>query len=140
MLVRSGANVFIIPLLSIVECVQPARENIETVGGRGEFFMVRGSCVPLVRLYEYFGTAALVRNPWEALVVIVESGRDMLGIMVDEVVGQQQIVIKSLGDHVTSTRAVSGAAILGDGRVALILDVHGMSAEIGGSSQRRKVS
>jgi two-component system chemotaxis sensor kinase CheA len=140
MLVRSGANVFIIPLLSIVECVQPARENIETVGGRGEFFMVRGSCVPLVRLYEYFGTAALVRNPWEALVVIVESGRDMLGIMVDEVVGQQQIVIKSLGDHVTSTRAVSGAAILGDGRVALILDVHGMSAEIDGSSQRRKVS
>ncbi|MBN2079468.1 MAG: chemotaxis protein CheA [Spirochaetes bacterium] len=140
MLVRSGANVFIIPLLSIIECVQPAREDIETVGGRGELLMVRGTCVPLVRLYDYFETTSLVRNPWEALVIIVESGRDMLGIMVDEVVGQQQIVIKSLGDHVTATRAVSGAAILGDGRVALILDVHGLSGEIDGSSLRRKVS
>ena len=92
--------------------------------------MVRESYVPLVRLYDYFGTQPDCRNPWEALVIIVESGRDQIAIMVDDLVGQQQIVIKSLGRHITSTRAVSGAAILGDGKVALILDIHGLVGEI----------
>ncbi|MBN2158583.1 MAG: chemotaxis protein CheA [Spirochaetes bacterium] len=130
MLVRSGQNVFIVPLLSIIECIRPGKEEIDTVEGRGELIMVRGSYVPLVRLYTYFGIEAEVREIGEALVVIAESGRDRLGIMVDEIVGQQQIVIKSLGGRVSTTRAVSGAAILGDGRVALILDIHGLMSEI----------
>ena len=98
--------------------------------------MVRDSYVPLVRLYDFFGTDAVCRNPWEALVVIVESSRDRLAIMVDDLVGQQQIVIKSLGAHVTTTRAVSGAAILGDGKVALILDIHGLIGEITRSDRK----
>jgi two-component system chemotaxis sensor kinase CheA len=63
-------------------------------------------------------------------VVIVETGKETIGIMVDELVGQQQIVIKSLSGNITKTRAVSGAAILGDGKVALILDIHGLFGEI----------
>ncbi|HQL83972.1 MAG TPA: chemotaxis protein CheA, partial [Spirochaetota bacterium] len=76
MLVRSGASVYIIPLLSIVECIQPRREDVESIEGKGEVIMVRESYVPLVRLYDYFGTQPDCRNPWEALVIIVESGRD----------------------------------------------------------------
>ncbi len=140
MLVRTGASIYIIPLLSIVECIQPKREDVETIEGKGEVIMVRDTYVPLVRLYDYFGTRPDCRNPWEALVVIVESGREQLAIMVDDLVGQQQIVIKSLGHHVTSTRAVSGAAILGDGRVALILDIHGLIGEIAMLTAGKKVS
>ena len=140
MLVRSGENVFIIPLLSIIECIQPSREEVETIEGRGEVIMVRDSYVPLVRLYDFFGTSSVCRNPWEALVVIVESSRDRLAIMVDDLVGQQQIVIKSLGAHVTTTRAVSGAAILGDGKVALILDIHGLIGEITRSDRKELMS
>ncbi len=130
MLVRSGGNIYIIPLLSIVECIQPKKEDIEIVEASGELIRVRESYVPLVRLYNYFGITADCENPWETIVVIVESGKETMGIMVDELVGQQQIVIKSLSGQVTKTRAVSGAAILGDGKVALILDVHGLFGEL----------
>jgi two-component system chemotaxis sensor kinase CheA len=130
MLVRSGENVYIIPLLSIVECMQPAEADIEKIEERGELVRARGEYIPLVRLYDLFGVRAECENPWEALVVIVESGRETIGIMVDELVGQQQIVIKSMSGHVSNTRAVSGAAILGDGRVALILDMHGLVSEM----------
>jgi two-component system chemotaxis sensor kinase CheA len=69
-------------------------------------------------------------NPWEALIVLVESGESRVGLMVDDLIGQQQIVIKSLDTNVTRSRAVSGAAILGDGKVALILDVHGLIQDL----------
>ncbi|MBN1495951.1 MAG: chemotaxis protein CheA [Spirochaetes bacterium] len=130
MLVRSGVNIYIVPLLSIVECIQPKREDVKVVEGSGELIRVREKYVPLVRLYDYFGIRADCENPWETIVVIVETGKETLGIMVDELVGQQQIVIKSLSGQVTRSRAVSGAAILGDGKVALILDVHGLFGEM----------
>ncbi len=130
MLVRVGTNVYIIPLLSIVESLQPARDHVKTVEGKGEVMLVRGEYVPLVRLYEHFGIKSDVTNPWESLVVVVESGSDRLGIMIDDLVGQQQIVIKSLENYITQSRALSGAAILGDGKVALIIDVHGMVGDL----------
>jgi two-component system chemotaxis sensor kinase CheA len=70
MLVRSGSSIYIIPLLSIVECIQPKKEEVEVLEGKGELLMVRGTYVPLVRLYELFGTGADFTNPWESLVVI----------------------------------------------------------------------
>ena len=70
------------------------------------------------------------RNPWESLVVIVEAAGSRVGMMIDELLGQQQIVIKSLENNITKSRAVSGAAILGAGRVALIIDIHGLIEEI----------
>jgi len=130
MLVRVGINVYIIPLLSIVESLQPEKDHVKTVEGKGEVMLVRGEYVPLVRLYEHFGINADVTNPWESLVVVVESGSDRLGIMIDDLVGQQQIVIKSLENYITQSRALSGAAILGDGKVALIIDVHGMVGDL----------
>ena len=130
MLVRCGSNVFIIPLLSIVECLRPSQGEIERIEGRGELLMVRGSWVPLVRLYDLFEIEGAQKNPYESLVVIAESGSDRIGILVDDLIGQQQIVIKNLGSNVTSSRAVSGAAVLGDGKVALILDIHGLLSDI----------
>ncbi len=130
MLVRVGVNVYIIPLLSIVESLKPGRDHVKTVEGKGEVILVRGEYIPLVRLYEFFGVDSDITNPWESLVVVVESGNDRLGIMIDDLVGQQQIVIKSLESYITQSRALSGAAILGDGKVALIIDVHGMVGDI----------
>ncbi|MCX7679718.1 MAG: chemotaxis protein CheA [Spirochaetes bacterium] len=130
MIVRVGKNVYIIPLLSIVESLQPKKETLKTVEGKGEVILVRDEYVPLVRLYEHFNIAADCVNPWESLVVVVESGKTKIGIMVDDLVGQQQIVIKSLDHFITKSRALSGAAIMGDGTVALIIDVHGLVGEI----------
>lgn len=131
MLVRVGNNIFIIPLLSIVESLQPREIDIKTVEKKGEVILVRNEYVSLVRLYEIFQMKPVYYNPWESLVVIVESGFSEVGLMIDELLGQQQIVIKSLETYITKSRAISGAAILGDGRVALILDIHGLIEEIG---------
>lgn len=132
MLVRVGRNVYIVPLLSIVESLQPGKEDIRTVKEKGEVIQVRGEYVSLVRLYDLFGIEPEFGNPWESLVVIVEAAGSRVGMMIDELLGQQQIVIKSLENHITKSRAVSGAAILGDGRVALIIDIHGLIEEISG--------
>ncbi len=132
MLVQVSNSVYIIPLLSIVESIQPDQPEVKTIEGKGEVVLVRGEYIPLVRLYELFGLEPVHEEPWESLVVIVESTGSRIGLMVDDLIGQQQIVIKNLKAAITSTRAVSGAAILGDGRVALILDIHGLSSELEG--------
>ena len=130
MLVRVGENVYILPLLSIVESMQPKREDISTVKEKGEVVLVRDEYLSLVRLYELFGVTPEFRDPWNSLVVIVEAGMSRVGMMIDELMGQQQIVIKSIENYITHSRAVSGAAILGDGKVALIIDVHGLVEEL----------
>ena len=130
MLVRVGEHRYIIPLLSIVESLQPKAEEIKTVEKRGEVVLVRGEYVTLLRLYELFGVKPDITNPSEGLVVIVESAGIWIGLLIDELLGQQQIVIKNLVNQITRSRALSGAAILGDGKVALILDVHGLLGEI----------
>jgi two-component system chemotaxis sensor kinase CheA len=130
MLVRVGEHRYIIPLLSIVESMQPKPEDLKTVEKRGEVVLVRGEYVTLLRLYELFGIKADITNPSEGLVVIVESAGIWIGLLIDELLGQQQIVIKNLGNQITKSRALSGAAILGDGRIALIMDIHGLLGEI----------
>jgi len=132
MLIRIGESILIIPLLSVVETIQIKKEDYKTVEGKGELILVRGEYIPLVRLNELFGIEAEEKNPWEALFVIVESGSERIGIMIDDLVGQQQIVIKSIDRFITDSRAISGATILGDGRVALIVDIHGLAEEMKG--------
>lgn len=130
MLVRVGSNVYIVPLLSIVESMKPVAQDIKTVKEKGEVVLVRNEYISLVRLYKMFGITPDFVNPWDSLVVIVESSNSRIGIMIDELMGQQQIVIKSLDNYISKSRAISGAAILGDGRVSLIIDVHGLIEEI----------
>ncbi|MCP4133592.1 MAG: chemotaxis protein CheA [bacterium] len=130
MLVGVGQHTYVVPLLSIVESMKPKKEDLKTVEGKGEVMLVRGEYVTLLRLYDIFKVDSEKQDPWDALVVIVESGNTKVGLMVDELIGEQQIVIKSLDDFITNSRAISGASILGDGRVALILDIHGLIGDL----------
>ncbi|MDP2210412.1 MAG: chemotaxis protein CheA [Candidatus Aquicultor sp.] len=124
--VKVGDEAFIIPLMAIVESIRPNREAVKTVEGTGEVIDARGEYLPLVRLYNVFDIETDKTNPSEALVVIVESSQRRFGILVDDVIGQQQAVIKSLEKNFRQVEGTAGATILGDGSVSLIIDIHGL--------------
>jgi len=122
-----GKETFIIPLLSIEQNLRPDKEQLSTVqGGRAEMVMVRGQLLPLVRLYALFDIETQSIDPSAALVVVVTDGQRRCCLLVDDLEGQQQVVIKSLSDSLGSLAGISGGAIMGDGHVALILDVPGL--------------
>jgi two-component system chemotaxis sensor kinase CheA len=123
MIISVGHHRYIIPTLSVRESFRPTRAMLSTVHGRGEMVNVRGRINPLVRLHEVFGLSDTATDPCEAIVIVVESGSHTRCLMVDDLLGKQEVVIKSLGDTFKSNKALAGAAILGDGRVGLILDV-----------------
>ena len=122
LMVAVGSQRYIIPTLSVRESFRPTPGMISTVHGRGEMVNVRGSLSPLLRLYQYFGLTPRNADPSQSMVVVVESAHEARCILVDDLLGQQEVVIKSLGDSFKNNRMLSGAAILGDGRVGLILD------------------
>ena len=101
-------------------------EKISTVQQRGEMCMVRQNLMPLFRLHRLFNIKPRTEIPAEALVVIVRDNERQCCVLVDELLGQQQVVIKSLGEGIGNVRGISGGAILGDGNVCLILDVPGI--------------
>lgn len=122
--VKVGKETLTIPLLSIVEQMRPGPADLKTVEGKGELITVRGEVLPLIRLHQLFQFEAAQTNPCDALVIIMECDAGKYGLMVDDVLGQQQAVIKSLDKNFTHVEGVSGATILGDGSVSLILDPH----------------
>ncbi|MBI3351470.1 MAG: chemotaxis protein CheW [Nitrospirae bacterium] len=126
MSLRVGSEVYIAPLTSIVESIRPRRNEIKTVVGKGEVVEVRGEYVPIARLYQLLDVNSDLTDPALAVLVLVESEGKRLAIMVDELLGQQQVVIKSLEQNFRRVDGVAGATILGDGHVAFILDVHGV--------------
>ena len=126
MIVQVGNEKYIIPMLSIEESIRPNKEHISTVQHRGELINIRGKLLPIVRLHNLYNVKPKKTNPWEALILIVEGEGQRCGVLVDDLLGQQQIVIKSLGEQFRNVRGVSGSAILGDGCVSLILDVGGI--------------
>ena len=126
MRVAVGSEILTIPLLSIIEAIRPAPDGIKTIEGKGELIEFRGEYLPLIRLYEILGFDDAITNPEEAIVIILESGIRRMALMVDDVIGQHQAVIKSLETNSRRIEGVSGATILGDGRVSIILDIHGI--------------
>jgi two-component system chemotaxis sensor kinase CheA len=125
--VSVGSETYIVPLISIVESMQLKAANVSRLSGRGEVFSFRGYYLPIVRLYELFGVEPHTRTLDEGLVVVAEGeGHQRIGLFVDDLLGQQQVVIKSLEANYGHVEGVSGATILGDGSVALILDVPGL--------------
>jgi len=126
MVVRVGAERYIIPTMNIRETFQPSEGSVSTVHGRGEMIRVRDRLLPLVRLHRVFGIPTASTRPSEALGIVVENEGDLRCLLVDQVLGKQEVVIKSLGEKLMQLPGVSGGAILGDGRVALILDVAGL--------------
>lgn len=129
MVVRVGGEEYIIPTVAIEESLRPLPKDITTVNQRGEMVAVRGSLLPLIRLHDLWGIEPRSRIPSEALTVIVESNGRRACLMVDDLVGQQQIVIKNLGPQFSDVRGFAGATILGSGRVGLIVDVDGVMAQ-----------
>ena len=124
-LVRISNEVYVISVLSIIESVQLTKEQIKTVSGSGDVFKMRDQYIPVVNATDAFGIIEQdVNNPADIL-VIVESENTKFGILVNELLEQQQIVIKSIENNYKKVPGLTGATILGDGRVALILDVAG---------------
>ncbi|WP_029921477.1 chemotaxis protein CheA [Nevskia soli] len=123
MSVGVSGEIFILPLSAVIESLQPQAEQVKRVVHQGTVVRVRNEYLPLVDLRQWFGLSGKSRPLHEAIAVIVESEGRKLALQVDELVGQQQVVIKSLEANYRRIRGVSGATILGDGRVSLILDV-----------------
>jgi two-component system chemotaxis sensor kinase CheA len=124
--VAVGTETYIIPLISIVESMRLKEASISRLSGRDEVFSFRGDYLPIIRLHELFGVEPRARALHEGLVVIAEGDGRRVGLFVDDLLGQQQVVIKSLEANYGHVEGVSGATILGDGSVALILDVTGI--------------
>ena len=126
MMVKVGHEVYIIPTLAIRQALRPARENYNLVVGKGETINVMGQLLPLVRLYELLGIEPEKKNPWEAIVVVVEGENRAKCLLVDNILGKAEVVIKNLGEGLKHIKGVSGGAILGDGHIGLILDPEGV--------------
>lgn len=123
MSIRCGEEVYILPLGFVVESLQPAPEDIKEISGKGRVIKVRGEYLPLVPLYQMFDITPRFTNPSEGIVVILEAEGRKAGLFVDDLVGQQQVVVKNLESNYRKVTGISGATILGDGGVSLILDV-----------------
>ena len=124
MLVRVGAERFIVPLTHIHMSFRPEPSMLSTVVGNGEVVLLRGELMPIIRLHHLFDVPDAVRSPLDGLLMIVGDGTRRSALLVDELLGQQQVVAKTLGQALGKVPGVSGGAILGDGRVGLILDVN----------------
>ncbi|MCD6287886.1 MAG: chemotaxis protein CheA, partial [Candidatus Hydrogenedentes bacterium] len=120
MVVRVGSERYIIPTLSIMRSVRPEPGSVSTVLECGEMLKLQGELIPLCRLDRLFGIENAQQDLTRALVVIVESDATRMGLVVDELLGQQQIVIKSLGESMQGLAGIAGSAIMPDGRVSLI--------------------
>ena len=125
-LIRVGGDTYIIPLISIIESLQVKDDKISSIGGSAELYKLRDEYLPIVRLYETFGLTPDSKELKDGLIVIVEGDGSQAGLYVDDLLGQQQVVIKSLETNFRPVEGVSGATILGDGTVALILDITGL--------------
>lgn len=126
MTVRIGRETYIVPLLSILESIQPKRESVKTVIGKGELINVRGTYLPVVRLYEVFNLQPEHTDPVKGILLILETEGERVAVMVDEILGQQQVVIKSMEQNFRKVEGIAGATILSDGTVGFILDVRGL--------------
>lgn len=121
--VSVGDQIYIVPLTFISECFQPKAADIKTVGARSRLAQVRGDYLSVVALHEFFGVEAKASEVDKGIMVIVESDGAKKAMFVDDLLGQHQVVIKSLESNYRKVPGISGATIMGDGRVALILDV-----------------
>lgn len=125
-IVTVGDDRYIIPINSIVLSLRPTAEQLSSIQSRGEVVMVHGQIMPLLRLHKLFNTVPKTEDPTKASLVVVEEDNKRCCLLVDELQDQRQVVIKSLGEGLGRAKGVSGGAIMGDGRVSLILDVPGL--------------
>jgi two-component system chemotaxis sensor kinase CheA len=121
--VKVGNELYVMPLTNIVECIKPNTSDIHMLAGQGEMLNLRQSCLPVTRLATMFGVPTEVTDYKDGVLVIVEDGSRRAALLVDELIGQNQVVVKSLETNYGNVAAFAGATILGDGKVALIIDI-----------------
>ncbi|MCG8634181.1 MAG: chemotaxis protein CheW [Desulfobacterales bacterium] len=126
MLVRVGKEKYVIPTTAIQRAFKPEKENCFTVEGKGELIKERERLIPIVRLRGLYSGEEDTKNVWDCLAVVVESKDEQKALVIDELLGKDEYVIKSLGGNLEGIQGFSGGAILADGRVGLILDIHGI--------------
>lgn len=129
LVVGVGQERYIVPIFAVREIFRPLPDTVFTVENRHEMVMVRGNLLPVVRLYERFSVKARSTEVAESVMVVAESGGKRFCLMVDELIGKQEVVIKSLGETFKQVNGVAGGAILGDGRVGLIIEMEGVFSE-----------
>ncbi|MBI5937719.1 MAG: chemotaxis protein CheW [Betaproteobacteria bacterium] len=137
MSVGIGGDTYIVPLTLVVESLQPAAEDIKTIAGEGRVVSIRGEYLPLIPLGAVFNLDTAIEDPTKGIVMVVEIENGKAALFVDELLGQHQVVIKSLESNYRKVQGVSGATIMGDGRVALILDISAV-ARMGLQINRKK--
>jgi len=135
MIIHVGNERYVVPTISLKESFRPGEDAYSTVHGVGETIMVRETLMPLLRLHEILGVEPRYREPWEGILLVVSEDGKSYCLLADEIIGRQEVVIKSLGSSLKRVAGVSGGAILGDGRVALILDVKGIVSRYEGNAQ-----
>jgi two-component system chemotaxis sensor kinase CheA len=123
MSVRVSQDVFILPLNTVMESLQPQEEDIHPLAGGEQVLQVRGEYLPLVELHRLFDVAGAKTDPTEGIVVILQSAGRRYALLVDQLIGQHQVVVKNLESNYRKVPGISAATILGDGSVALIIDV-----------------
>jgi two-component system chemotaxis sensor kinase CheA len=121
-----GEERYIIPTVFIKETIRPRSQDLTSVQQKGDLIKVRDRLLPLIRLHRLFTVIPQKKEPWEALVIVTENEGFQKCLMVDDLLGKQEVVIKNLGEKLKDVKGVAGAAIMGDGRVGLILDIHGI--------------
>ncbi|WP_300711148.1 chemotaxis protein CheA [uncultured Brachyspira sp.] len=121
-----GRQIYIMPLISIIEQIKVKNEQVKPFEGKGEMIKIRDEYLPLIRLHKVFEIDTQVDNIDDGIVVVVEAGYRKCAIFVDELLDQQQVVIKSLDSAFSKHAGIAGGTILGDGKIALIIDIQGL--------------
>jgi two-component system chemotaxis sensor kinase CheA len=138
--VAVGREVYIVPLVTIIESLQLKPGISSSLVGHSDVFHFRGEYVPVIRLHEVFGVEPKTRQLDEGLIMVVEGEGRRVGLFVDALLGQQQVVIKSMESNYGPVEGVGGATILGEGTVALILDIPGLIRMAAGRVAARRVA
>ncbi|KVE35128.1 chemotaxis protein CheW [Burkholderia sp. TSV86] len=129
MSVKVGSEIFILPLNFVMESLQPCADDIYTIGNGERVVRVRGEYLPLIALHEVFSVADARTDPTQGIVTIMQTEGRRFAMLIDELVGQQQVVVKNLETNYRKVYGISAATILGDGSVALIVDVAALNRE-----------
>ncbi|MBF0398788.1 MAG: chemotaxis protein CheA [Desulfobacterales bacterium] len=123
LVIKIGNSRFVIPILDVNLTITPKKEHLKDVKERKDaIFLLSGDIVPIIRLYEFYNIDTEVTDPTKAIIIVIKEGEKKFGLMADELLHRQQIVIKNLGERFKNLRGITGGTILGDGRVGLILE------------------
>jgi two-component system chemotaxis sensor kinase CheA len=126
MVIRVARETYVIPTISIIRSVKPSVQDVSSVFQKGEMLLLQGNLIPLYRLARIYNLSGAKEDLKEAIVVVVEDEDRHAGLVIDELIGRQQVVIKSLGETMKSLPGITGGAIMPNGRVGLILDIAGL--------------